>query len=81
MDWERIARAFISPARLALLEELYNARGPLSPAMVARERPEFSVSLLAYHAVQLEKAGLIEACGERPRRGAIEHFYRLVDGF
>jgi hypothetical protein len=79
MDWERIARALLPPARVAVLEAFFNARGPLSPVMVAREHPEFSVGLIAYHVGQLEKAGLLVACGQRARRGAFEHFYRAVD--
>jgi DNA-binding transcriptional ArsR family regulator len=77
MDWERVARAQIHPTRLAVLEAIYEARGPISAAMIAREHPE-TLGVVAHHVRQLRKAGLVEQVGQRQRRGAIEHLYKVV---
>jgi hypothetical protein len=36
------------------------------------------VSKVGYHVTALAQAGLIEEVGQRPVRGAVEHFYRAV---
>jgi DNA-binding transcriptional ArsR family regulator len=46
-----------------------------SPAEIARECG-LSVSSVGYHVTALAEAGLIEEVGQRPVRGAVEHFYR-----
>jgi predicted transcriptional regulator len=79
MDWERIARAEMHPLRLEILEAIYNARGPVSAVMIARERQE-SLGQIAHHVRRLHDAGLIVPAGTRQRRGAIEHLYRTSDG-
>jgi DNA-binding transcriptional ArsR family regulator len=48
-----------------------------SPAEMARELG-LEVSKVGYHVTALAKAGLIEEVGQRPVRGAVEHFYRAV---
>jgi DNA-binding transcriptional ArsR family regulator len=48
-----------------------------SPAEIAREFG-LSVSNVGYHVTALAEAGLIEEVGQRPVRGAVEHFYRAV---
>ena len=43
-------------------------------------RPQLGleVSNVGYHVTALAEAGLIEEVGQRPVRGAVEHFYRAV---
>lgn len=48
-----------------------------SPAEIAREL-RLEVSSVGYHVGALADAGLIEEVGQRPVRGAVEHFYRAV---
>ena len=48
-----------------------------SPAEIAREI-HVEVSKVGYHVTALAKAGLLEEVGQRPVRGAVEHFYRAV---
>jgi DNA-binding transcriptional ArsR family regulator len=48
-----------------------------SPAEIAREI-HVEVSKVGYHVSALVKAGLLEEVGQRPVRGAVEHFYRAV---
>ncbi|HXF32828.1 MAG TPA: helix-turn-helix domain-containing protein [Solirubrobacterales bacterium] len=48
-----------------------------SPAEIAREL-HVEVSKVGYHVTALTKAGLLEEVGQRPVRGAVEHFYRAV---
>jgi DNA-binding transcriptional ArsR family regulator len=48
-----------------------------SPAEIARELG-LEVSNVGYHVTALAEAGLIEEVGQRPVRGAVEHFYRAI---
>lgn len=48
-----------------------------SPAEIARELG-LEVSNVGYHVTALAEAGLIEEVGQRPVRGAVEHFYKAV---
>lgn len=48
-----------------------------SPAEIARELG-LEVSSVGYHVNALAEAGLIEEVGQRPVRGAVEHFYKAV---
>lgn len=48
-----------------------------SPAEIARQLG-LEVSNVGYHVNALAQAGLIEEVGQRPVRGAVEHFYRAI---
>jgi hypothetical protein len=48
-----------------------------SPAGMAREFKE-SVHNVGYHTSRLVELGVVEMVGERPVRGAMEHFYRGI---
>jgi DNA-binding transcriptional ArsR family regulator len=48
-----------------------------SPAEIARELG-MEVSNIGYHVNALAQAGLIEEVGQRPVRGAVEHFYKAI---
>lgn len=77
VDWERLARATAHPLRVSILEILGLDGGrTLSPIELSREL-QIPLSNTNYHVRELAKAGLIELAGQRPVRGATEHFYRL----
>ncbi len=48
-----------------------------SPAEIARQLG-LEVSKVGYHVSALQEAGLVELVGQRPVRGAVEHFYRAT---
>jgi DNA-binding transcriptional ArsR family regulator len=68
----RFAKAIAHPLRVRIMVEL--DRGPMSPAEFVAQ---FGGNLenVAYHFRFLTKCDCVRICGERPRRGAIEHFY------
>lgn len=68
----RFAKAIAHPLRVQIMVEL--DRGPMSPAEYVAK---FGGNLenVAYHFRVLVQCDCIRACGERPRRGAVEHFY------
>jgi hypothetical protein len=51
---------------------------PLSPMRLSK-MTNSTLGAMAYHVRTLLAAGVIELADEQRRRGAIEHFYRLVD--
>lgn len=69
-----IAKALAHPLRVRLLSLLEQRTA--SPNEIAKEigAPLANVS---YHVRQLERLGLIKLVKETPRRGAVEHYYRL----
>jgi len=79
MNWQLLARANTHPLRISILEVLSIDGGrTLSPNELAQEL-RTPLSNVNYHVVQLLKSGLVELAGERPVRGATEHFYRLSE--
>ncbi len=75
--WERVARAFVHPLRISILEVLGIDGGrKLSPSELAVEL-RMPLSNTNYHVTELAKADLIELVGQRQVRGAVEHFYEL----
>lgn len=57
---------------------LIRARGPISPAEVAREL-EADVPTISYHVRKLNEYNCVEEVENRPVRGVVEHFYRATD--
>jgi hypothetical protein len=77
VDWERLARSTVHPVQVSILELLGLDGGRvLSPVSLSREL-KIPLSNTNYHVRQLAKSALIELAGQRPVRGATEHFYRL----
>lgn len=73
---QRLAKALSSSLRaeaLALIGEGIN-----SPKLIA-EKLGLDVRTVAYHVRVLKNLGCIELADTQPRRGAIEHIYRLAD--
>ena len=72
-DAATMAKALSHPLRAAMLVEL--SKRTASPADLARLL-EVPVENVAYHVKKLVELHCIELVSTRPRRGAIEHFYR-----
>src|ERR1044071_2791354 len=66
------------PARDKIVDYLRKHEGPQSPTKIA---PAIGISLgaAAYHFRTLVDAGIVELADEGRVRGAVEHFYALVD--
>lgn len=72
---ERLAKAISHPARVEIMVEAIKA--PISPAeYVARFGG--SVTTVAYHFRELKNQDCLEIVDEKPRRGAVEHFYGVT---
>ena len=72
----RWARALAHPTRVAVLREL-NALDVASPHVLAKRLGE-PLGPVAYHVRTLHDWRVVELTGTTPRRGAIEHHYRLT---
>lgn len=80
MNWELLARANTHPLRVSILEVLGIDGGrTLSPKDLSLEL-QAPLSTVNYHVTELRRSGLLEIVGEEQVRGAIEHFYRSVEG-
>ena len=78
MNWQLLARANTHPLRISILEVLGMDGGrTLSPSDLSYEL-RMPLSNVNYHVTELLRTGLLELAGERPVRGATEHFYREV---
>jgi len=71
------ARGVGHPTRARILRLLHE-KGELSPRRAVAEFNGETLSSVSYHFRKLEKLGLIEECERVPRRGAIEHVFRLA---
>jgi DNA-binding transcriptional ArsR family regulator len=70
-----LAAAVAHPIRIRCLVIL--AERAASPSQIARQL-DADVSMVGYHVNALAEANLIEEVGNRPVRGAVEHFYRAT---
>jgi DNA-binding transcriptional ArsR family regulator len=75
IDDPRLVKGLAHPLRIHILRVLENRVA--SPSEIAGElgAPLGNVS---YHVRFLARVGLIELTGTKPRRGAVEHYYRAV---
>ncbi|MBS1861851.1 MAG: helix-turn-helix transcriptional regulator [Actinobacteria bacterium] len=77
--WEDLARSFVHPLRISILEVLGLDGGRiLSPNDLSQEL-QVSLGTVNYHVTELAKATLIVLADEKPVRGAVEHFYCLAE--
>jgi len=75
MNWQLLARANTHPLRISILEVMGMDGGrTLSPSDLSYEL-RTPLSNVNYHVTELRRTGLVELAGERPVRGATEHFY------
>lgn len=73
---QNTATALSNPLRARALELI--AAGATSPKLIATEL-DLDVRTVAYHVRVLRKLGCIELVETQPRRGAVEHIYRVVE--
>jgi Helix-turn-helix domain len=79
VNWERLARANTHPLRVSILEVLGIDGGRvLSPKDLSVEL-HAPLSTVNYHVTELRRSGLVAVVDEQQVRGAIEHFYRVVE--
>jgi len=72
---QRMATALSNPLRARALDLI--ATGVASPKLIADELG-LDVRAVAYHVRVLHKLGCIVLVETLPRRGAVEHIYRVV---
>ncbi len=72
----RMAKAESNPVRFAMLNIL--RQRVASPAELSKELG-VSLSLAASHVKMLRDYGYLELVKTRPRRGALEHYYRATE--
>lgn len=78
IDWEGLARTWIHPLRVSILEVLTLDGGRvLSPNEMTFEL-QATLATTSYHVRELFKAGILELVTTKQRRGAAEHYYRLA---
>jgi DNA-binding transcriptional ArsR family regulator len=70
---QELVKALGHPLRVRVLEALQNRVA--SPSELAKEMDQ-SLGLISYHTNTLLECDCLELVHTRPRRGAIEHFYR-----
>jgi predicted ArsR family transcriptional regulator len=79
VNWERLALANTHPLRVSILEVLNLDGGrTLSPKDLSLEL-QAPLSTVNYHVTELRRSNLVKVVDERQVRGAIEHFYRIVE--
>src|SRR5579875_1274605 len=75
IDDARLVKGLAHPLRIAILRALEDRTA--SPSEIAEEI-EAPLGNVSYHVRFLARLGLVELAGTRPRRGAVEHYYRAV---
>jgi len=70
-----LVKALAHPVRVQILEALQSRVA--SPTEISKGMEE-SLGVISYHANTLVECGCIELVHTRPRRGALEHFYRIA---
>ncbi len=71
----RMAKALSHPLRVQILTILH--KRVASPNQIAQELGE-GLSQVSYHVKVLKEFNCIELVDTKPRRGAVEHFYRAI---
>lgn len=88
IDFAWVGRAMLHPTALRVLAYAEGATEPFSPNQLATEFNE-PLGNISYHVLNLAGAKkhskfrdkpLLELVDTQPRRGAVEHFYRLAEG-
>ncbi len=70
----KLVSALSHPLRVHIIDVLSEASA--SPSDIARG-VGLSVNYVAYHVKELEKLGYVELVKTEPRRGTVEHYYRV----
>lgn len=77
IDWEKLARSETNDLRVRLLEIFDGAEAPLSPVELAGIT-EAKLGNVSYHVGALHDKGFVVLDHTEPRRGAVEHFYKVA---
>jgi DNA-binding MarR family transcriptional regulator len=78
LNWEALAKASMHPLQVRILERAAAAPGEkFSPNGLAQEFGE-KLGNVSYHVRTLLTASLIQKAGTTPRRGAVEHYYKIA---
>jgi DNA-binding transcriptional ArsR family regulator len=75
IDDPRVVKGLAHPLRIHILRVLQDRVA--SPSEIA-EGIDAPLGNVSYHVRFLARVGLIELAGTKPRRGAVEHYYRAV---
>jgi DNA-binding transcriptional ArsR family regulator len=75
IDDARLVKGLAHPLRIAILRVLEDRTA--SPSEIAEEI-DAPLGNVSYHVRFLARLGLVELAETRPRRGAVEHYYRAV---
>jgi hypothetical protein len=76
IDWEAMARAFVHPLKISILEVLAIDGGrTLSPNQMAYEL-QMPLGNVSFHVEKLRDQRFLDEVNSEPVRGALEHFYR-----
>ena len=75
IDDARLVKGLAHPLRISILRVLEGRTA--SPSEIAEEI-DAPLGNVSYHVRFLARLGLVELAGTRPRRGAVEHYYRAV---
>jgi DNA-binding transcriptional ArsR family regulator len=79
INYKRLAVSETHPLRLKILKAYDASKEPLSPnQLYCQFKLKVGLSTVSYHVAALRDAGLIGLVKEVPRRGAVEHYYRVV---
>lgn len=81
--WRAVAEKSLHPTQLGILrrlrvEEELGREQTLSPVDFA-DATNSLLSFVSYHFAALRTKGLIEVAKTEPVRGAVKHYYRLVE--
>jgi DNA-binding transcriptional ArsR family regulator len=71
---QSLVKAVSHPLRVEILEAFAD-QGELSPAQIAKSLDQ-RLGNVSYHVNVLKECEVIELVRTRPRRGALEHFFR-----
>jgi DNA-binding transcriptional ArsR family regulator len=77
LDWQALAEVSIHPLRLRILKRAASTDGKFSPVELAAEFGE-PLGNVSYHVRELREAGLVRPAGTTPRRGAVQHYYKVA---
>lgn len=77
IDWHGVARLFVHPIQVAILETLAEDDEPQAPTLLAKRFGE-DLGVVSYHVRHLAEAGLLRQTRTRPVRGTVQHFYTLA---
>jgi len=80
VGWEQLARSFVHPTKVGILQVLSIDRGRTMSPNEMRVELQIDLGTCDYHAKDLAEAGLIELVDTQQRRGATEHYYCLAPG-